>query len=424
MSSNLDNTAVSDRISELYLSSDLADISFEFESDNGNELVSAHKTILAVASPVFRAWFFGDGEENGLVTKVGKTEKIVDATAAAFKEFLQFFYRRKVTLTMENIEEVALLADKYDMLDSVEACATFLVEQLKTDDIIWGYQLANTLRNQELIEFCEKQIKMFTNDLFKSESFLHCDRSVLKNILEMEVLQCSETEVFDACIKWARFNCEKNGLDESRMENLKQQLGECFYLIRFCSMDKNTFVEHTEPLNDLFTRDELIEIMYKKPGKFNQNARQQIIQWDEANIIKCKSETYSYVESPITTRPSVITMQFSTNIPVLFVGFALNHSPNDPTYEIYEVQSNSSIVALITTGSVELLEIGYKLSTPVIVNPKKMYEIRLKFGKDYYFEEQMAKWRPQIKLNEKLTVNIPSCGKGARFISNLFFNSI
>ncbi|XP_055317742.1 BTB/POZ domain-containing protein 3-like [Sitodiplosis mosellana] len=247
MTSELDNSSVSERIAKLYLNSDLADIRFEFDNYGKTEFVPAHKFVLAIASPVFRAWFFGYGEENDLVTKVGKSVKIVDASAEAFKEFLQFFYLPKVTLTMEHIEEVALLADKYDMLDSVDTCATFLIGQLQPDNIDWGYQLAITIQHDKLKAFFEEYIKFFAKDFFKSEWFLNCDRIFLENVLQMDDLQCDETDVVDASLAWARHNCKEKGLDENEMENLRKQLGDCFYLIRFFAMDIKTFSPCTEP---------------------------------------------------------------------------------------------------------------------------------------------------------------------------------
>lgn len=58
--------------------------------------------------------------------KEGNVVKIVDADADSFKEFLQFFYLGEVTLTVENVEIVARLVDKYDILEAVNASAISL----------------------------------------------------------------------------------------------------------------------------------------------------------------------------------------------------------------------------------------------------------------------------------------------------------
>lgn len=426
----LDNSAVSDRICELYLNEKLADIKFEFDNDNGTELVPAHKTILAVASPVFCAWFFGDGEENGLVNKVGKSVKIVDASAAAFKEFLQFFYLQKVSLTIEYIDEVVLLADKYDVLDIVNTCITFLVDQLEIDDMIWGYQLALTLQNMELKEFCEEHIKLHARNVLKSDIFPHCDRIVLKNILKMDDLQCQESDIFDACIEWARFNCKKNGLDEKKMENLREQLRECFYLIRFCTMGMNIFLQHTEPFKELFTQDEINEIIFhKKTSQFDQNSRpRRLFQWNNANVIKCVARTSKH--SFGKTMPPEASIQFSTNVPALFGGFRMCHivCPHRKDsiacdYEVFEIDNDSIRIALHCTGRFSLPSTkDHMISPTIVMSPNRIYEIRLKFCSNVSVNVFGSIWDNDYKLNDKLTVKILI---NERFyFSALLFNSI
>lgn len=62
----------------------------------------AHKNLLANTSDVFDAMFYGDLKETGDIS-------IVDASDAAFEEFLQYFYQCKVKLTAKNIAEVKII---------------------------------------------------------------------------------------------------------------------------------------------------------------------------------------------------------------------------------------------------------------------------------------------------------------------------
>lgn len=62
---------------------------------------------------------------------------MVDASAAAFKEFLQHFYLAKVQLTSKHIVKVMNLCKKYEVTDGLEACVASLKESLTWDDI-WG----------------------------------------------------------------------------------------------------------------------------------------------------------------------------------------------------------------------------------------------------------------------------------------------
>lgn len=79
---------------KLYLNERTRDVSLVFFS---KEIVSvpAHKNILAAISPVFDAMFYGPNKQE------------------AFIEFLQFFYRSEVTLSIENVSEVLDLCKRY-----------------------------------------------------------------------------------------------------------------------------------------------------------------------------------------------------------------------------------------------------------------------------------------------------------------------
>lgn len=451
MASDLDNSSVSKRISELYLIGEFADINFEFNSDSsGTEYVPAHKSILAIASPVFRAWFFGAGEENNLITKVGKSVKIVDASAGAFKAFLQFFYLQKVTLTMDYIKEVALLADKYEMLDSVNTCVTFLIDQLKTDNVVWIYHLAITLRIDKLKESCKKFVKIFTYEFFKSNAFLHCDQQFLENLLRMDQLQCKETDVIDACVAWAKFNCKEKGMDE--MENLRAQLGDCFYLIRFYAMDAKLFFTHTKPLKELFTHDELVNIVYAVPDKFNQNPRTKTLFWNDAKILKYSGSAGG--GSLILMETSI---RFSTNTQLLLGGFCVCQfkkfdncssivTPKTSIFgssasNVFECPLTCMIKIFATDNQLDGCiatniheESSFKLtnntdvkmlSSIIPISPHKIYEIRLKF-ESYLNIVAAPVWEPECQLNDSIIVKFHSNNSSncPSMFSCLLFNII
>lgn len=125
------------------------DIRFTFEKES--KIVSAHKDLLAVSSPVFNAMFNGELQEKGDV-------KIADAPAAAFREFLQFFYVDQVVLTMENIADVLNLAHKYDVTGGVRIVAKFLKENIETDKLLLALHLALKYQLNSLKVFCKQQI--------------------------------------------------------------------------------------------------------------------------------------------------------------------------------------------------------------------------------------------------------------------------
>lgn len=82
------------------------------------------------------------------------------------------------------------------------------------------YRLAIIYDIDDLRLGCERQISTKTMEVFISEYFLQCNRNVLSNILNLDAFNCPETDVFNACIAWARADCRQNGLNEKKPEHL------------------------------------------------------------------------------------------------------------------------------------------------------------------------------------------------------------
>ncbi|XP_037049820.1 BTB/POZ domain-containing protein 2-like [Bradysia coprophila] len=241
----------------MFLEGDLSDLKFAFVVENVTKILPAHQCILAQNSSVFRNMF------NSSVPETEVTINIVDASYSEFEEFLQFFYREEVALTMTNIEGVVRLADKYDVTECLDICVTFLEGQLTFANLFLIYQLAETFNISRLTTLCEDKIQYSTLEMLKSSAFLDYTKEVLNSILLMDGLACTESHLFDACIEWAKNSCRKNELDESEAQNLRQQLGDSIYLIRFRAMIGEEIVQimTNKFYAGLFSHKELVEVL-------------------------------------------------------------------------------------------------------------------------------------------------------------------
>lgn len=137
----------------------MPDVHFIFEEEDDVVKIPAHKAILSASSPVFDAMFNGELKEEGDV-------KIIDASSAAFKEFLQLFYGYQVKLTMDNIAEVLKLIDKYDVAAGFAVCVDFLKDHLVIDDILWGLHLAIKFKLGELKAFSTSKIERHSKEVW------------------------------------------------------------------------------------------------------------------------------------------------------------------------------------------------------------------------------------------------------------------
>ncbi|XP_055313213.1 BTB/POZ domain-containing protein 3-like [Sitodiplosis mosellana] len=327
--------------------------------------VPANKTVLAALSPVFDTMFFGSLPEKGDVP-------VDDADADVSKEFLQLFYLGEVTLTMENIETVVCLVDKYDVLKHVNACAVFLKGQLTLDNICWGYQLTVNLENDELMKYCEDKITKSPKDIFATDAFKRCDKGVLQRILEL-CLMCKETDVFDACLTWARYACEQDDLDTTQAVNLRTQLGDCFKLFRFSLMKSEEFSERYMLNKGLFTSEEFEDVMLSLSAKgykakiFNQSPR--YYPWDVDNILRCQRKTSGPEPKKYIQLQEVTS--FSSNKHLL-----LGEIQTSVTwYGSSKIAGNKVDVTITEREKMDQLKVT--LPQPILIKPKRMYEVCL-----------------------------------------------
>lgn len=441
MASTLQNKLIGESISELYLNSHMADVHFVFKHDRMircDVKVPAHKTILAMASTVFHAMFFGPLKEKDVV-------EIVDADSTVFKEFLQMFYLPQIKLNIENIEDVVRLADKYDMLKKLNSCATFSPDQLTKKNLIWAYQLSMSLHNQALKHLCEAKFDTLTSNELKSDVFLRCDKVVIEHILKLNRLDCKEFDLFTACIEWAKASCVANGIDENDPASLKNQLGGCFHLIRFETMDMEEIVKimENERYRQLFSRDEVADLIcMKKNVNFRSEAFKyaqrpsRALQWNSNAILYCELSAGKggYTESKESTWFSVNNSVLLGEINFRQI-FAVENNgtidiPSKMSIVEYEKQSLTTSNVVLYTQTV-MFESGVfftvSLPRPIIVYPGKSYEIRFEIDKSLlrFYHCTSAPHKLMFHFDE-IAINLHrnSTETGFGVVSGLNFNRI
>lgn len=296
-----------------YLNEDTADIFFlcSDEADEGEDKVMkvrvpAHKVILASASSVFQAMFYGLLPEQNQV-------ELTDTTADALKEFLQLFYKNDVTYTIENIQEVMYLADKYNVPDCTTACCTFLKQNSTPEKMMIGYVSALHYNLLELKFFFENEMLLKREQFFRSTYFLHCSKATLKSILKSVYLKGEGEMLFLACMAWAEEACDWSGVDSTDMKNRRQMLDECFDLIEFASIKRDVVMEFLKNFHCLFKTNELDYIF--------QLVSDRVTTYNDSNNVW----PYTHCNREILEleRGTTLSMQFQTNKRCLLYGIAL-----------------------------------------------------------------------------------------------------
>lgn len=237
----------------MYLDAGTADVNFDCGiDDDDTDEVPAHRVILSMNSPVFKAMFYGGLPE-------GFSIRISDATVDAFKEFLQYFYQETMKLSIKYAGEVLYLAQKYEIKNYVDTCIEFLKKNLTNDRMFECFDVAMSLDIPELKRFCFNKIIQNHKQIFNTEAFISCSVEMLKMILETDEMKSNSEEMFIACFKWAQNDWKHQNAQhhEPKLSDIRSQMNDYIDLIEFSSMSGQSITSLVSEFDGFFTKEDL-----------------------------------------------------------------------------------------------------------------------------------------------------------------------
>ncbi|KAI5643746.1 BTB/POZ domain-containing protein [Phthorimaea operculella] len=191
---------VYNRIKNLLRSREWADCSFQFKTDEetGEVTLIAHKLILATASPVFAAMFYGD---------VGDKEKPVmidDIDVPTFTSLLEYIYTDKTVIAdAEAAVELYKAAHKYMLDDLEKVCLEVLFKHLDPDNVCFVYEFACLFSERELEKMCLEMFSERTQLVLKGSSFKNASTSTVKKIVSLDDLNVTgEIDIYNALLEY------------------------------------------------------------------------------------------------------------------------------------------------------------------------------------------------------------------------------
>lgn len=236
---------------EMYGNTVMADVYFTLKEGGQSKRIAAHKVILAAASPVFKAMFYGGLPEKGDV-------EIIDATPSEFEIFLQAIYGMYKNISIGNISDTMRLADKYGCNGVMHVCTSYLNEDINKDNVCFAVSLIKYY-TPGVIDKCADVMLENADYVLQSEGFADVDRETLDRILQVVVPHANGKVFAEGCMKWAEKACEKE-LIEATPVNLRATLGLCFLYIVFEEMRMHEFLEF-ERLYPIFDFNEYRNIV-------------------------------------------------------------------------------------------------------------------------------------------------------------------
>lgn len=141
-----------------------------------------------------------------------------------------------------NIFSVLYCSKKYIVPYLAKACISYLTQTLNAKNAcIFLSQIRIFEEEQDFINQCLEVIDCQTEQAFESPTFVDIDEETLKLILERETLNVKELNIYEACLKWAEHECERQNLDSTNPKNKRKVLDKIIYLIRFATMELSEF---------------------------------------------------------------------------------------------------------------------------------------------------------------------------------------
>ena len=188
----------------------LSDVKFVvFDGDGENEsrqMIPAHKFILAISSPVFKAMFYGK------LVETGHTIELPDCDYESLLELFRYMYSDEVNLSGSNVMKVLYLAKKYMVPSLANKCVKYVFEHLDASNVFNVLPCAQKYDEKLLVDKCWKVIDEDAEAAMKSESFATIDRSLLEAVVERNTLDIAELELFNRVMEWATKKFEEQGI--------------------------------------------------------------------------------------------------------------------------------------------------------------------------------------------------------------------
>ena len=217
----------------------LSDVKFSVRGSDGesetDQLITAHKFVLSIGSPVFEAMFYGE------LAETKDTIQLPDCDYESLLELFRYLYSDEVNLSGSNVLGVLYLAKKYMVPSLADKCKDYLQDKLDPSNVFTILPTAQKYEEKNLVDRCWKVIDSQTEQALKSDGFETIEKTFLEALVQRETLQIREVELFKACDRWAIKQCRKQGLATDG-ELKRRVLGEeIVKAIRYAVMKQEEF---------------------------------------------------------------------------------------------------------------------------------------------------------------------------------------
>ena len=172
----------------------------------GSETFRAHKVVLAAASPYFRAMFCTSKMKECQSCEV----PIQGIKPCDLATLIDFAYTSEIHVSEMNVCHLLPAAAMLQMTHVIEACCTFLEHQLDPSNCIGIADFAQAHGCHDLYQKAKVYIYENFSRVSQQEEFMQLSPTQLMQVIKRDELNVRcESEVYQAVIRWVRFDEQK-----------------------------------------------------------------------------------------------------------------------------------------------------------------------------------------------------------------------
>ncbi|XP_043199941.1 BTB/POZ domain-containing protein 2-like [Amphibalanus amphitrite] len=316
-------STVVERIAYLFNSAAMCDVRFVVGRDANRQVVPAHKFVLSIGSAVFDAMF------NSSLSTEDEFIALPDVEPQAFLALLRFLYTDEVLIGPETVMTILYTAKKYAVPALERECVDFLERNLSPDNAFMLLTQARLFDEPELAALCLDTIDKSTAVALVADGFVDIDRDTLCAVLERNMLRIRESRLFAAVLRWAEAACRRHELPPTP-ENLRSQLGDALYLVRFPLMSVEEFAAGPAQSGVLTDREVVQLFLYftvnpKPRVSFSETQRSCMMGVEQS---ACR---FSQVEARWGYSGTSDRIMFSVDRRIFVVGFGIYGAIHGPS---------------------------------------------------------------------------------------------
>lgn len=191
-----------------------------------------HRLVLAASSPFFKAMFLSDLEESR------KREIVLkDVEPGTMGMILRYLYTSEISLTEQNVQDIFMVANMYQIPSIFSVCVMYLQEKLVLGNCLAIFRLGLLLDCPRLALAAQEFICERYQVVVRDQDFLQLAPSELAFLITSDALNVErEEQVFESLMDWVKH-------DET---NRAKDLPELLHCVRFRLIPLDYFKEKVE----------------------------------------------------------------------------------------------------------------------------------------------------------------------------------